>query len=476
MDDKSAWKGILRLSAVFSTIALGIIAALAVFNQPTIDDFWYTWMVKKWGFAEAQHQWYITINARFSSNAFMSFNSLVWGSVLFFKVFPIILLGGYVLLFTLFAKRILFPDFSRKESLHAGLLMSAVYCYGMPGFYEGFLWCSALVGYQLPFLLWGFTLLFLLRKRTTKTAGAWLFVWGLFILLLSGFHELMALQITVVMAFLLWYNRVGAVYKRQWMYVALIAAATSLIFQLVSAGNLHKAQITADKNSTCDYYLLVLPLIQFAYHLVRASLLNPVFYLLLFFITAMAGTSTYRPPAFLKVNLRTMLLFTVLVLALAVGPVFLVSQIEGTKTPLRVINFSYGILFVWLMVWVCWLGPMYSFKPVNFLTAFMERNPKWMYASVCILFAAGILLKGQPIIAPLADGTASLYNQQVNQRFEKIEACNTEPCIIDCLDAQPLVLCPVDACNDPTLLGYIEKVYDKSILITDSVSVQVPLP
>ena len=476
MDDKSAWKGILRLSAVFSTIALGIIAALAVFNQPTIDDFWYTWMVKKWGFAEAQHQWYITINARFSSNAFMSFNSLVWGSVLFFKVFPIILLGGYVLLFTLFAKRILFPDFSRKESLHAGLLMSAVYCYGMPGFYEGFLWCSALVGYQLPFLLWGFTLLFLLRKRNTQTAGAWLFVWGFFILLLSGFHELMALQITVVMAFLLWFKKGWAGDNRQWVYVALFAAATSLIFQLVSAGNLHKAQITADKNSTYDYYLLVLPLIQFAYHLVRASLLNPLLYWLLLFTAAMAGRATYGLPALLKVNLPTMLLFTVLVLALAVGPVFLVSQIEGSKTPLRVINFSYGMLFIWLMVMVCWLVSQYSFKPVAFLTGYIISHPKWMYASVCILFVGGILLKGQPIIAPLANGTASQYNEQVNHRFEKIEACNTEPCMIDCLDAQPLILCPVDACNDPTLLGYLEKVYGKRILISDSVSLQVPSP
>lgn len=475
MDDKSAWKGILRLSAVFSTIALGIIAALAVFNQPTIDDFWYTWMVKKWGFAEAQHQWYITINARYSSNAFMSLNSLVRGSVVFFKVFPIILLGGYVTLFTLFAKRILFPDFSNKQSLYAGLLVAAVYCYGMPGFYEGFFWCSALVGYQLPFLLWGFTLLFLLRKRNTQTAGAWLFVWGFFILLLSGFHELMALQITVVMAFLLWFKKGWAGDNRRWMYVALVAAAASLIFQLVSAGNLHKAQITADKNSTYDYYLLVLPLIQFAYHLVRASLLNPLFYFLLLFTAAMAGRATYRPPAFLKVNLRTVLLFTVLVLALAVGPVFLVSQIEGTKTPLRVINFSYGILFIWMMVWFCWLVSRQSFKPLIFLNAFTAKYPKRMYALVCILLAGGILLKGQPIIAPLADGTASLYNKQVNLRFENIEGCKTEPCMIDCLDAQPLILCPVDACNDPTLLGYLEKVYGKRILITDSVSVQVPL-
>jgi len=171
-----------------------------------------------------------------------------------------------------------------------------------------------------------------------------------------------------------------------------------------------------------------------------------------------------------------MLLFTVLVLALAVGPVFLVSQIEGSKTPLRVINFSYGMLFIWLMVMVCWLVSQYSFKPVAFLTGYIISHPKWMYASVCILFVGGILLKGQPIIAPLANGTASQYNEQVNHRFEKIEACNTEPCMIDCLDAQPLILCPVDACNDPTLLGYLEKVYGKRILISDSVSLQVPSP
>lgn len=471
MDDKAAWKQLLPLLALLSIMGIGMFGALAVFNQPTIDDFWYTWMVKKYGFWEAQHQWYITINARYSSNAFMSFNSFVWGSVLFFKAFPILLMVGYVALFSLFAKKILFPGFSNREAMYAGLFLAAVYCYGMPGFYEGFYWSSALMGYQVPFLLWGFGLLFLLANTKPVSVAGTLF-WALFILVLSGFHELMALHITVVMAFVLWKKSPVSKGKTRLLLIALVGAASSLLFQVISAGNLHKAQITAEKTSSYDYYLLVLPLLQFAYHLVRASLLNPLFILMVVFIRIISRQPSFRLPPMMKINGKEMLLGTLLVLLLATGPVYLVGQIEGTKTPLRVINFSFGILFAWFVYVAFWIIGQKKSANINHW-----KTSNWMNATAIItVFCLTIFLKGKPVVAPLMDGSARIYNTQVKNRFETIEKSVADTTLISCLDAQPLTLCPVDVCNDPTLLGYLEKVFNKSIVIRDSLSSPVPLP
>ncbi len=475
MEEKTARKSLLNLLTALSAIGLALFAALAFYNQPTIDDFWYTWMMKKWGFAEAQHQWYITINARYSSNALMSLNSFVWGSVLFFKVFPILLLFGYWGLFSLLAKKVIYPDLSNTECQKIGLLFTAVYTYGMPGFYEGFYWCSALAGYQVPFILWGFALFFLFSRRKKGTYFLQMAGWGIFILILSGFHELMALQITLVMAFLASHKNEEMEQIRPLLHVALAVSALSLVFHLISAGNLHKAQITADKNSTYDYYLLVLPLIQFGYHLLRGSLLNPLFFVLLIFFAIQAKKGLVLAPFFGGISKRKGMIIACLLVALATGPVFLVSQIEGSKTPLRVINFSYGMLFIGFLIFatVWFAGERFLWTgPVN---RFFLNHAKWFLSATTLVFVAGILLKGQPIISPLVNGSARLYNQQVNQRFNHLATCRSMVCVIDCLDAQPLVLCPVDACNDPTMVDYLEKVYGKRIQITDSASVQVPL-
>ena len=434
--------------------------ALAFFNQPTIDDYWYTFMVKENGFWQAQVQWNKTINARFTSNAFMSLNSLVWGKTWFFKVFPIALIVGYLLFFRAVAQQI-FTTFSEKQLWHSAIVFCSAYAIGLPGYYEGFFWSSALAGYQLSWLCLFSAFLFWFVGRHHTSGPVRLVLWLTAGVIVGGFHELIgffALGIAICIGL---FVRVGKKnYNPGWLWFA-VGAMLAFVFQAISRGNYEKAQIIANKDATRNGWVFIQPFIQFGYHLVRGFLLNPMWWVAMF-IAVPFGPRFFGQGPFYAFKQRWVVVTLMLLFALAIFPTFFVGVIEGAKAPLRVVHLGYGLLFL-----VCLPGCGLLWPWLSRLVHPLFRLQRFS-VMVQLFLVATLLVKTADLSMPLISGTALQYNSEVESRFATIQNWKgREAVAVSCLKAQPMVLCPVDICDDPTLLGYLERVFRQKIVTVE---------
>lgn len=460
----------LNLVWVPALVFLCVPVVLAFFNQPTIDDYWYTFMVKEHGFWQAQVQWNQTINARFTSNAFMSLNSLVWGETWFFKVFPALLIGGYILFFRAMVRQ-LFPHVKGLQLVQFSIVVCCAYAVGLPGYYEGFFWSSALAGYQLSWLCMGTGFLLWFRYRHSTISAFRVVAWVIAGIVVGGFHELIGFYTAgIACCIALWVGVGKKKYNAAWLWFA-IGALASFVFQALSRGNYQKAQIIADKEATRNFWIFVQPFIQFAYHMVRGFLLNPMWWAACITMVLWCRKPFLQAPSFSFRNNPWLWVIISVLFFLAVFPAFFVGVIEGAKTPLRVIHLGYGLLF------------LAGFVGLGLFSSLLGRCIPaivWVmrYRKVVVsLLAIGLFFKTTDLLMPLVSGKAYQYHKEVENRFALIKAMKgSSPVAVPCLKAQPMVLCPVDICNDPTLLGYLERVFQQKLVIADAeVSPKPPL-
>jgi hypothetical protein len=447
-------------------LALLFPVALCFFNQPTIDDYWYTWMVKEHGFWQAQVHWMQTINARFTSNAFMSLNSLVWGHTWFFKIFPLALLGGYFYFFYRLCS-LFMEGLAVLQRWQAAVVLTCAYVAGLPGFYEGLYWSSALAGYQLSWLcmVGAFMHWYRLRHRVFSNLAA--VGWCLAGIVTGGFHELVAFTtVCIGLGLALYLRSYWHSYHKGWLWFV-VGALVALVFQVVSKGNHQKAVIMTQTDAARDAWVYLLPFVQVGYHTARGILLNPAWWLL----AAVVGPVSNQ----FWMHLRSRVSGTgiiwglgILLPVLAVLPAWLVGVLEGTRAPLRVIHLGYSLLF--LASWVL-LGALWHRVGQGLLK--LQLGFRYPLA-LQLVVAGGLLLKLYQVVFPLANGSARQYHAQVQHRLAYLAAHQgPDTARITCLQAQPWVLCPVDVCNDPTLLGHLQRVYQKPIVVQDSVALPI---
>ena len=146
---------------------------LAYYNHPTGDDFWFVWMMKQYGYPQVVQQWSQTINARFTANSFMSFSTLVYGSVIGYKLFPVVLV--VLLPISLFTalRSVLPPLFSQRQLAAVVVLFTCCYYQNMPGIYEGLYWMSGTVNYQLSLICFLFLSAAGIRKKKDIFSSIW---------------------------------------------------------------------------------------------------------------------------------------------------------------------------------------------------------------------------------------------------------------------------------------------------------------
>lgn len=399
----------------------------------------------------------------------MSLNSLVWGQTWFFKIFPIGLIGGYLLFFRAIVK-VFFPVFKGWQVVQFAIVLSSAYAIGLPGYYEGFFWSSALAGYQLSWLCMCTGFLLCYRYRYIKVSPVQVVLWLVAGVITGGFHELIGFfTIGIAICIALWVQGGPKKYNLAWLWLA-TGAFVSFVFQALSRGNYQKAHIIAGKEATRDLWVFIQPIFQFGYHMVRGFLLNPLWWAVLFTLVLVSRQYAGQIPCF-SLRHRRVLLMALFTIAMAVFPAFFVGVIEGAKSPLRVIHLGYGLLYL------VGIAVMLLVLPISggFLSAISEVV-KYRKTVVAIL-VIGLFFKTSALLMPLFTGKAIQYNTEVESRFAKIKAMKGNPVVaVSCLKAQPLVLCPVDICNDPTLLGYLERVFQQRIVIADSlVLVKPPL-
>ncbi len=63
---------------------------ISFYNHPIGDDFWFSALVRKYGFSKAEPIIFKTVSARFSALFIMGINPLVFGNFWLYKLIPIL--------------------------------------------------------------------------------------------------------------------------------------------------------------------------------------------------------------------------------------------------------------------------------------------------------------------------------------------------------------------------------------------------
>lgn len=420
-------------------------------------------MAKQYGLAEAQHQWFITINGRYSSNFLMSLNSFVYGSVISYKLWPIIAVVAWVVAFYNLINLALGNVIAPWQKVSAALFFTAIFYTNMPGIHEGAYWLSSITGYQLPTISFLFLLPICVKfnNRPTLFGGVVLFCLSIII---AGFHEMIALMATILafyFAIQFWLR------KKQVLSgytIVMLGAGLAVLAQVLSVGNRYKADITLARKDWSTIECVARGILQTCYHILTRGLLSPSFWLgaiFVFFIT-------YKFQAEIKKNVRiptgkNMVGMLIIAAFMVFFPGVLLVYIENKYAAMRIMNVAYLAFLVGFYI----ATAMFAIRTNNNngLEKYskLAKHRNWAAA---LLLALMVVFSGNIKLATgiIADGAAYKYNKEVNERFAKIEACKANVCQLDCLADQPLILCPVDACQDPTFIGYLEKVFGKKLV------------
>lgn len=449
-----------------SAAALLPFIIISFFNQPTGDDFWCMWMVKRFGFFGAQIEWLSSMNGRYSANIVTSAISLVflhYGSALVFKLLPVIIIMAWVaavyhLVNTLLSKRL---NFIRKLTI--ALALVAIYYINIPGVHDGIYWVSSIVCYQLPLIFLVSLASFLIGKDHQLNG---LQLAGLFIaiLIISGFHEMIAFMLAVLsFAMLLLFRYANK--KSLMVYVlALLASGISLLLRVVSIVNRYNDS-AAQGDKWSWQKCIATAVKQTGYHMAERCLFSPSFYaglLFIFFITYRYDDLSYKSSVTLKKNYRwCMACLTVFMIFF---PAMLMITVENKLAGMRVINIAY-------FVFVCFAYISTSVYARTIKIHGDQKIIKWCrrYRAVLLLICCVsiLILPGNlyQLILNIRNGAARQYSGEVTHRFAELRSCPTDTCILSCLKNKPYILCPVDVCDDARLLSHLEKVYNKRLIV-----------
>lgn len=437
---------------------------VSFFNQPVGDDFWCIWMVKKYGFAEAQYLWFISMNNRYSANMITSLNAIFFDSVLGFKIIPVLMIIGWICSVYYFMSSILQGTISAVQKLSCSLFIAAVYYINLPGVHDGVYWVASLACYQLPV-----TLLLLLSGWLLKKTEPLSFVQHVFlflsVILICGFNELISFMMAAASFVLLLYGRQQKQLIKLFTIV-LIASVLSLLARI--PGMMHRYNDSVINTTHMSFKeVLITSTLQTGYHLVMRCLLSPSFWLGGLFVFLFVYRNHHQIK---KANLLQLAKLkwipALFVLFLILFPGFLFVFVENKIAGMRVINISYFVCMTFVYVLIAGIAYNIAIKKNEpGVTGFLIRYQNLL---VILLVTLTIVVPGNVHVVSksLISGDARRYNSEVDNRFLSLKKCESAICTISSLSSKPYILCPVDVCQDDRILAYLEKVYGKKILVS----------
>lgn len=442
---------------------------LAFFNQPVDDDYWYTWMAKEYGAWGAVSKWAATINGRYSSNAFMSlFNSLIYGSVVGFKIMPLFILLLWILVIKKYTDYLFANVLLGWQRFSFASLCAMVYYWNIPGINDGLYWVSAVVCYQLPLLLFAWLFLRLLRYEQCKKSfisGAGIYIAAV---IAGGFHEMVAFMagmLGLVYAAFHWLRHKKMPF---WGLMFFCGAFTSLLVQVMSVGNHAKAELIQPAGVHIYWFeLLRIVVLQTLYQMTVRVLLSPSFWLLaalLFYVS-----NTYRASlklGFTIFSKKEIFAYWLLLLAACFFPALLMAVVAGDKMPPRVSNITY---FVFLTGSLAGIFLMVTAFPQHLWqqSIYNVLAKRKLIVLLLVVIAAMVARSFRYAVTDIFTGSAYAYSQEINTRLSLLENCKDSACVISPVIHQPVTLYRpnTDASGNILYLRHLEKVYGKNITV-----------
>ncbi|WP_426476565.1 DUF6056 family protein [Chryseobacterium sp. CBSDS_008] len=177
---------------LFLSVLIGVgLAYISFFNVYQTDDYFWSYTTRKVGLLQSFIDTYTNWGGRYFGYSINMFNPVFYDSNnILPKIYPVFLMLSFIGVSALNFKE--YFNYSLKESVKKGLLLFFFYTVLLVSLPEHYFWITGSNVYFVPVILFGI-LLYFFKKREDTGQKIWFYLSVLFIIILMGSNEILAL-------------------------------------------------------------------------------------------------------------------------------------------------------------------------------------------------------------------------------------------------------------------------------------------
>ncbi|MFN8354042.1 MAG: hypothetical protein U0Y10_06350 [Spirosomataceae bacterium] len=223
------------VSLLFLVLALPLVA-LSWYNVPSAaDDFCFALNTIKFGFWQGQRYYYDGWTGRYFSTLLMHANPLVWGWLGWYKVFPLLMLGG--LSHSLYRLVVQLTPCTPTQAWVATSGLLFLYLFQAPSLVEVFFWLPSVAGYTVAMILLNYFVVALAKASQAKPSVLEIVWMSFLIFAIVGLNETPMLALFVLLGAM-----AGLTFLRIWRlpwfwWILLGVLVVSVYLELSAPGN-----------------------------------------------------------------------------------------------------------------------------------------------------------------------------------------------------------------------------------------------
>lgn len=454
-------------TGIFILIVIPIFI-ICFYTNPSPEDFYYAHEAKVKSLCENTHIQYKHGTGRYFQNFLLYLTPLYENPFTAYKIVCFIFMVLFFVAILIAVNLLVRNKISLEEKLFTGLVLFFIYVYCMPEIASGFYWYGGITAYHSGLILVPVFLLFFIKSENSPNASRKI-VYGIisfFIMIfLIGVNEILAI---LVFLFILTLNfstmfAAGKRKKIVWKYIFFAAAAGVFLYILIkSPGN--KFRLTQFPGNQNISFSLLNSFYYLAENIFQLLFTTPLIACTLILLPVYSGISSRLEGS--KKNLwNSLVWFPIVWFAILIISVFF-SFYSATVVMNRTSNFIY---FIFLCGWFYFIFILCEKFYRKFRINFTDYCKYFYPVSVVILLL--FFFKENNITTAVSDlfsGSANSYNEQMNERFQKIRNCTTDTCRVDSLKNIPTTIYYRDITSDPTLLSseWYGRFFNKSSVVT----------
>jgi hypothetical protein len=419
---------------------------LSLYCHPAADDFEGAASSILNGFWNSYFRDLGGFNGRYTDGLFAFASPLRWGSILSYKLFPILLMciSYYALLFFF---KTLFPVKISLVRLHLfAAATMALYLYNAPSITETFYWYSSAVTYQLPaaMTLVYFSLLYrFIEKKYYSSKKINLILILVLAMVIIGFNEVIMLLMLVSHLFFFHYS-IQLKKKNKNSFVVILffvlACSSLMIFSPGNAGRL--SNFPEHHLLLHSFYRTALQMLRFTCDWVFQI---PFICATILFIPVCRHLNETKKKISDKFYISPLIVFAALpfVLFISIFPAYWSMGILGQH---RTLNTA---CFFFIPLWFMNIYLLASrFSPI--VTAYISKYR--IVLIVIFLMSLSLTNNGYIVLSDLFSGRAAIFNSEMFHRYELIKSgseTSKDEVIIENPDVRPKSLYLYDISCDP---------------------------
>ena len=427
---------------------------ISTYANPAADDFTYAFKGRSNDFIKTYLGEYLNWNGRYTSNALVLLNPLVFNSFFIYKIIPVVIIGATLFSYLFFINCLIGKELSKINRYLISFILVLLFLYQMPIISEGVYWYTGAVTYQLGniFALIFISLLIQYHKNIFFLSNKIIHVITLsFILIITiGFNEV--IMISLIFFALIYFFILHTKTQTRNFFANYVLIITLLFSAVVyfSPGNLIRASFFSDNHHFISslFYSLAQSL---RFFLEWTSSLPLI--LLSFFYFYLNKELSKHIELFSKSFYLTRLQSSFIlffVIFISVFPAYWSTGILGQH---RTLNVAY---FVFIIIWFINLTVWFNqFKIEN-----IKNISQCIYIILLMVIMLSFLFSknGYDVITDIFYGRAQSFNQQMNERYATITSSkNNDSIYFNSIKDPPKSLFLYEITNTPQ--NWLNKCY-----------------